>query len=976
MWRVRGGAVVVILCCLAGLAAVVARPDARLLEARAVFDEAARLEQDGRYIEAIPASEHALALRAAALGDTHPEVAVSLDQLGHLLMLSGDSVRPGPLLQRALDIQQAVLAKHHPELAQTLTHLAILHDTQGHTAQAESLFERALEATQGASPIQVANALDNLAVFHASQRRYPQAEREHLRARAILEAELGPHHPDVARAYSNLARVYSAQGLHARAEPLYQQALAILETSLGRNHPEVARALNRLGRHYATLGLETKAEPLHARALAIQQAALGANHPEVADTLSNLARLYSRQGQDARAEPLHRRALDIRLSTFGENHPDVAWSLHSLGSLYSRQGRYELAGPLLWQALLIEEAALGQEHPDLTCTLNNLGLFHAQQGHPDRAEPFLRRALDIQQTALGPNHPDVAQALDNLAWVLVAQDRHTEAVPLLLRSLEISEEFLRREAPYLSESHLSSFFQRLRENEERLHALRRAHPSDASVQRLAFTSVLLRKGRSAEELAARYRAIHDSLDPGDRDALQRLRELRSELAELSFGGPRKLSPNEYRQRMKDVANRGDALEAALATRSAPLRALTARVAPADLVDQVAAVLPLDSALLEWVAYRDLPRVTGGLPSQSPGQLRYLALLLFPDGSIRAVDLGPGDRIDSAVTKLYEALAWRDSEYRLPSRALYLLTVQPLLPLPGQVRRLVLAPDGQLGQVSFEALHDGQHYLLDRFELSYVISGRDLLPRARSVSPASSVAVFAPSFASTRSAGEEVLASLPGTREEALSIQRQFPGTRLYLGPEATKQNLFQLLTPGILHIAAHGSFNQNEGAAEGTRALGHFGGLHGGAPRLLPDDPLLRSSLILSDVRGGRGDSSRATALEVAGLDLWGTQLVVMSACESGRGDVTLGEGILGLRRAFLIAGAETVVMSLWKVNDDSTRLLMGAYYRHLRAGRGRTEALHLAMREVRETHPHPYYWAPFISVGRDTPLQLTPSIR
>ncbi len=117
-------------------------------------------------------------------------------------------------------------------------------------------------------------------------------------------------------------------------------------------------------------------------------------------------------------------------------------------------------------------------------------------------------------------------------------------------------------------------------------------------------------------------------------------------------------------------------------------------------------------------------------------------------------------------------------------------------------------------------------------------------------------------------------------------------------------------------------------------------------------------------------DSALATALELAGLDLWGTQLVVLSACDTGRGDVKLGQGVYGLRRAFVVAGAETVVMSLWKVNDETTSTLMEAYYRNLLAGQGRATALREAMRWLRATQPHPHYWAPFIVLGRDAPLR------
>ncbi|WP_241758991.1 CHAT domain-containing tetratricopeptide repeat protein [Pyxidicoccus parkwayensis] len=889
-----------------------------------------------------------------------------------------------PSGERALAIQEEVLGKNHPAIAQTLTTVAILHDKQGHPARAEPLFERAvsiLETARGPDSPELAQALDNLALSYSHQHQYARALPLHQRALAILEATLGTKHPDVARTRINLAVAWSNQSLHTKAEPLYEQALSIQEESLGRNHPEVARTLNKLGRHYADQGLHEQAEARYRRALDIQQTTLGENHPEVADTLANLARLYSLQGQDARAEPLLLRVLLIRMVSLGKNHPDVAAALNNLANLYSRRGQPIVAEQLYWLALSIQDRELWKGHPDIAVAFNNLAGLYSKQGLPGFAEGLLRQALSIQQAALGPRHPDVARTLDNLGWVLVGQQRLAEAVPLFMQSLSISDEFLRREATGLSESRLTRYLQRLRENEERLYTLLREHPSDAGLQRVVLTTVLLRKGRSVEEPAASMRAIHDSLEAKDRDTFTQWRKLRERLAVLSFGGPGPLPFSEYQQILKELATQGDALEADLARRSARLRELTRRPSVEDLVDRVAAELPRDGALVEWMAYTDRP-------SQGPGQRRYLAMVLTPDARIQAVDLGPADRIDEAAVQQRAALARRDAHHPRSTARLSSLVVRPVLPLVGQARHLFLAPDGQLGLVPFDALHDGKGFLIERFELSYVNSVSDLLPHPEDAPKSSSVVVFAPSVApplgtrseashdarydSARRDDADALfsAPLPGTREEALTIKSLLPQTQVYLGPEATKQRLLEVHSPGLLHIAGHGYYDNDEEPPRGTRALGQFGGMNG-ARTPPPEDPLLRSGLVLSDARGGH---SRVTALELAGLDLRCTQLVVLSACDTGRGDVKPGDGIYGLRRAFAIAGAETVVMSLWKVSDDTTRLLMEDYYRHLRAGKGRSEALHLAMLELRKTHPHPYHWAPFISVGRDGPLRLAPA--
>lgn len=625
---------------------------------------------------------------------------------------------------------------------------------------------------------------------------------------------------------------------------------------------------------------------------------------------------------------------------------------------------------------------------------------HQEAGRYADALAWGERALALQQTALGEDHPDVARSLNTLGWLQVTRHRLTEAVPLLSRALVLSEKRLRREALGLCESRLASLLQSLREDEERIYDLLRAHPEDTGVRRLALTTVLLRKGRSLGEIANTSRAVYRGLGEGDRATFKRLRDLRTALARLSLQGPGTLPLDDHQRRLKDLARQGDALQEELARRSAPLRDLAALPSPEDIVDRVAAALPRDSALVEFIAYEERPWLhEARAPGSAPARLRYLALVLFPDASIRVVDLGAAVLIDRAASHLRDVLARRDARYLYPSRTLYVLAFEPLLPLLGGVRRLYVAPDGQLGLVPFVALHDGRRFLLDVFEFSYLTSGRDLLPRAGDPTPSDSVVVLAdPAYEGSRDVprraprsearhppGAERLfslldadltegrwAPLPGTRKEAEAIRRLWPQAQLYLGTEATWQRLRELTAPGILHIGTHGFLLEEAPAPGGTRAVGYFGGFGGRArPRHL-EDPLLRSGLVLAGARSRtrQGGGALVTALEFASLDLWGTQLVVLSACDTGRGDVQRGQGIYGLRRAFLIAGAETVVMSLWKVNDDSTRHLMEDYYHRLAAGGGRADGLQDAMRELRKLRPHPYYWAPFISVGRDGPLR------
>jgi CHAT domain-containing protein/Tfp pilus assembly protein PilF len=1005
---------VVVLCGTASAVASEPVPDARLQQAQTAYEEAKRLDEAGKYAEAVAQAERALSLRESVLGDKHPEVADCLDLLGTLYRFQGKFDRAEPLIQRGLAIREGARGPDHPEVAQSLNNLANVYQAQGKYDRAEPLYQRAVairEAALGKNHPSVAASLNNLAVLYDRQGQYSRAEPLYQRALAIREAALGKDHPVVATSLGNLAILYAEMGLYSRAEPFYQRALAIREAALGKDHPDVAASLGNLANLYSDQGTYSRAEPLYQRALAIKEASVGKDHPDVAIQLNNLAVLYDRQGQYRRAEPLYQRALKLREAAFGQNHPDVAASLNNLAHVYANQGSYGRAEPLYQRSLAIYEAVLGKDNPEVGQTLNSLARVYAEQGQYGRAGPLYQRALATNEATLGKNHPAVVKSLNDLAVLQLARRRLTAAVPLLTRAFAVSEQRLRHEALDFSEARLASFLQLLRADEERLYALLRAHPDNASVKRLALSAALLLKGRSVEETANISRAVYRGLGAQERDTFERLRGLRTQLASLSLHGPGPRPLPVYQKQLQALAEQGDALEATLAQRSAPLREITALPSPAVIIDRVARALPRDRALIEFISYVDRPLVPG--PDAPAAQLRSLALVLFPDATIRALDLGPAEPIDSAALRLRAALANRDAAFDTHAQRLYQLAFRPLLPLLGKTRRLFLSTDGQLALVPFSALHDGQQFLVESFDFTYLTSGKDLLPRLQQAARSSSVVVLADPdfdasfqhsasfqgefatlhqrsaalehFFSSRDEGSAIRAwatvPLPGTRQEAKAIQRLLPKAQLFLGAEATKQRLLDLSTPGILHLATHGFFLEDAAVPEGTRGVGHFGALGEEPAALRPPDPLLRSGLLLAGARAAAASSrspaenALVTALELAGLDLWGTELVVLSACDTGRGDVKRGQGVYGMRRALMVAGAETVVTSLWKVDDQTTSTLMEGYYRNLLAGQGRATALREAMRALRTTQPHPHFWAPFIALGRDAPLRaLSPA--
>ncbi|MDI1451540.1 CHAT domain-containing protein [Polyangium sp. 6x1] len=1009
-------------------------------------------EQQGDFAEAEPLYQRALAIREQALGPEHPDVAVALHHLAKLHKTTGDYARAEALYQRGLAIQEQALRPGHPDIVDALNGLALLYKTTGDYARAEPLFQRAVhisEASLGPDSPSLADLLNNLAAMYQTKGDYARAESLFQRAHSNLEKALGPDHPRVATSLNNLAALYQAKGDYAKAEPLAHRALATLEKALGSGHPDVAVALSNLASIHQSTGDYAQAAPLYQRAISVMETALGPDHPDVAMCLHNLADLHRMAGDHDASEHLGRRALAIVQKAFGPDHPLVAAFLSNLGGVYQSRSDFAKAEELYQRALVIQEQALGSGHPDLASSLHNLATVYQAKRDYGKADPLYRRALSIREKALGPDHPVVATSLHHLAGLYQSSGDYARAEALYEHALSILEKALGPDHPELAVvlELLAVLSQAMNEPAKAIPFMRRAAaiqdknavlflnsgsdeakraymaplrfstyvaislhvhfaPDVQAAKRLVLATILNRKGRVFDAMIGSFTALRHSVVPADLALLDQLRALNAQYAALQWRGARDMPVRDYRATLARIAEEREQLEAEITRRGV---ALEAELKPVTL-EQVQAVIPAGAALVELFWY--MPNDPIPLRWRKP---RYVAYVLYHEGEIAWADLGEAERIDAAVRTLLAALRDTSGGPRPPARELLpaseadadpwqaardldSLVMQPVRRLLGSTRRILLSPDGELNLVPFGALIDEEgRYLVERYALTYLASGRDLL-RLQISTPSRQgpVVVAAPDYdaapaptpARHRSARSEPATDARGlwfsplrfAAEEGRAIARKLPGAHVLSGEAATKGALEVLAGPRVLHIATHGFFLPNQPALHapppspldaGTRALDGRPW-----PAHLIKNPLLRSGIALAGANRPHGDENGGllTALEFSQLDLTGTKLVVLSACETGVGDVHRGDGVYGLRHAIMLAGAESQVMSLWSVDDAATRELMEAYYDKLWAGCGRGEALRQAQLEMlgRPDRAHPYYWASFIISGNDAPLDAT----
>jgi tetratricopeptide (TPR) repeat protein len=882
------------------------------------------------------------------------------------------------LARQALDAREHASGADNPLTAQALLTLGVAEQALGNYPQARALAERALaidEKALGADHSDTAQALHTLAEVNRAMGDYARALPLTERALAIREKTRGPKHPDTAQSLHSVAELYRAQGEYAKALPAAQRALSIREQTLGPEHPDTAESLNDLGLTYFGVGDTQQAISSVQRAVALREKVLGLEHPLTAESLNNLAVLYRSQKEYPQALPLFERALAIKEKALGPSHPATATALNNLAELYRSMGDTPKALALLERAAATWEKALGPDHPNTASAVSNLGGVYWSTGDYAKAKPLLQRAAATWEKTLGPDHPDTARSLDLLAAFYQSTGEYPQALALYRRGLAVEDRTLASVFAVASEEQKLQYVDRTQGHYLlALSLIQRHFTDDPAAVRFGLELVLRRKGIVLDAQTRTREALAGHLQGETLRSWQRLTKDRTELAKLLLSGPLDQSADAYRKAV-------EALQESIATEEQFLSAhsgvmaqeLSQRQVTADMVAQR---LPPDSVLVEFVLVRDWDEKRLLWTPTS----RYLAFVLTPDAHVWLVDLGDSGQTDARISDALSATTNQDflkdvSAYTHASdeklAALYTQVLRPIDAAVGTRSRLIVSPDGELHKLPFGALRtpDGQ-YLIEQRVVSYVASGRDLVRGKSGVAPGMMLVLAAnPAFddrAVLRSGGVRSRSAiraadyqhveyppLPGTAGEAQAIPPLLSGTKkIYVGKEASESAVRSVRSPRVLHLATHGFFLKDP--AEDSQLPDPLGRRGRGVFRGDAAGPMVRSGLALAGANHAdevaQGDDGILTALEVSDMDLYGTDLVVLSACETALGEVKAGEGVYGLRRAFVLAGARNLVMSLWPVSDKITRDQMERFYQAYSDGQDAAAALTAAQRDTIRT--------------------------
>ncbi len=867
--------------------------------------------------------------------------------------------------EQSIAIREKILSANDVQIGLAKQVLATIYANLSNFQKSEALFLGILsnwEKNLLPDDYRIALILHNLGATYNSQGELEKAESYFLRALEIRKKSLGEYHSDTAATYNSLGIVYRRKDETAKSLKMYENALLIREKLFGADNPLIASVLVNIGSLFYYTGDYEKAESTFKRALEIREKSVGVEHPETALVLNNLGLAYIENKKYDEAETAFKRALAIREKVFGIKSTPYLSALGNLGDLYFKQNNFQKAEQIYLQAVQTFETLSQNDPIGFAVLLAKTGSVYGQLRDFTKAESYLLRALELYTAKYGNYNSNIGTTSNQLALMYAFKGDETKAVLFQNRASQINELVLGLNLGTGSERQkiaLVKLFNQDLDQAITIHTKLASNNSDAAEN--AFTAILQRKGRVQDAMTNSLAILRQRLGEDDRKLLSELNEVNTKLAEIVVGNS-SLKPAEKEKQIEMLRERKEKVESRISVASGGNYTASSAVS----LKKIREVIPEKSVLIEFKRYESFDLKTGKRNEPS-----YVVYFAGKTGEIGWKELGEAKPIDTAIAKFRQALQDpKSTNFKQLSRDLDEKIFAPIRSALGDSTQLLISPDGELNLIPFEALIDKNgKYLVENYSISYLSSGRDLLRMQNSMPNNNTPLILAnPAFGEfavaqniktnngkrnvnvVKSLSETYFAPLSGTEKEGQEIKKLFPKATLLTGEKANKTALKESKSPSILHIATHGFFIEpDEKAIENG-------------------NPLLRSGLALA---GANNHSEKETdgiftALEGAGLNLFGTKLVVLSACGTGLGDVQTGEGVFGLRRSFVLAGSESLVISLWSVSDYITRELMVNYYKNLKQGLGRGESLRKVQLEMLKNpkRQHPFYWASFIQSG------------
>jgi CHAT domain-containing protein/Tfp pilus assembly protein PilF len=941
-------------------------------------------------------------IRFEIYGEGHLEYCKALFYLATVYGMVGNERDAEKLYLKVLNIQKEKLGTKSEEYARTLSSLGGLYEATGRFLQAEETTKEALKIRDEKSQekdVQYALTLNNLSQIYVRLGKYSEAEPILLESMKIMNEKMGEKSLDALIAVHNLAILYNYMGRYPESEEMHNKVIKIKKEKLGENHPSYALSLNNLAAFLKEMGRYSEAEDLFKKSIKIYKETLGEKQPYYANFLTNLGSLYKTTNRYAEADSLLNEALKIRREIQGNKHPEYGGTLNSLAGCYEKMGKYDDAEKLFKETIDINLEQLGKKHPYYSTSLSNLGNLYVVTGKFSEAEKLLLEVNRIEKEILRSDHPQYMESLFNLGILYYLMGNYEKAEDYYHQALDKLFNLVYRYFPYLSEKDKLAFWNSYKDRINRFNEFAsKYYLKKPEIAETMFNINLATKGlvlNSTKKAIEQVRGLKRTFENW-----QSTRELwvklvqnpeRAERMGIKLDSLEKVA-NEYE---KQISSKSLNFKRAFDTINVTWKDIQKKLEMDEAVVDIIRFRTNDKKAVDSIIYVSLILTKN---SKRPG------IVIFENGSSfeKKYLFDYKKEINYQRKKIYDS---DKLDYQMEE--LYKVFWGKIQALLGSVKKVFISPDGVYNQINLNTLRNPgtKSYLLDELDLKLITSTRDLESRQKENFSEQqnlaeligdpkfnldSAAISESTLRYTKglsrdlyyvdndinSLSREGVLPLPGTKVEIEKISQYLIDKQWkvnkHLEADAVEEAVKSVQNPRILHIASHGIFLKDVESG-GERAFGP-------SSQQLSDNPLLRSMILLAgsentlksynispEQRKSRDiklDDGLLTAYEAMNLNLDNTELVVLSACETGLGEIKNGEGVYGLQRAFQVAGAKSLIMSLWSVSDAATQELMTSFYDKWLSGKTKREAFREAQQELKKKYPGFYYWGAFVMVG------------
>jgi len=813
-----------------------------------------------------------------------------------------------------------------------------------------------------------ATTLNVKANLEQSRGNYNESIKYYEDALEIRRSLYGENHPEYAIVLNNMARSYMGLGQYQYCIELATKVLSIYLQYYGQKEENYATGLNNLADYYDKLGNVEQSVIIESEALKLWEGMYGKNHPDYAMALTIIANYQSKLGYQEQAVNSILEALTIKEKIFGRNNPDYALSLNNLAYFNSLLGNYKTAIEEEHEVLNIIKNSVGITSPDYAMSFMNLAEFYENYGMVDSALFCLEQSKSLYEASFGTNNPSYAYCIGKLALLYTKNGEKEKAEDFAEATTRIYKDIVLDNFRFLTgygRNHFWGMYESWFENT--LPDIANTSRTD-NMSAVLYDGQLLRKGLLLNaDLALRNLLV----ESGDTVMLQTY----DELADLKRSVQKYQEQNLLTKESLDSINMVIAKsEKTLVDKSQAYGDYTSNLT-ANWID-VKESLSNEELAIEYVCFQD-----------EDGINHYAALVLSSNSEIpHYYYLCTEDSLVHLFEQDKYSVAW--------GKDLLELLLFPVISNRDQIKTIYFSPDGIIHNIPLENLIQIDESNDSNLSLCRLSSTRQLIKKVNSpqIESASLFGGISYDANSTNNIHNELVSDnayeslilrsslsedgymdLPSTEIEVININdilvNNHVTTSIYMHDDAT-ESAFKLIADksGVIHIATHGFYwtEQHALSWKNKNAL-----LPIVMNNVFDDEALTRSGLILAGANRLIRDRIKVpgtedgilTAREISNLDLRNIDLVVLSACQTGLGEVS-GEGVFGLQRGFKKAGAHSIVMSLWSVDDEATRILMEEFYKNLAQGESKQLSLTKAQHFLRTTYSvysSPYFWAAFI---------------